>query len=365
MSVEIQNQLAQDYIAAFAQHGSRAYIANLETTVGLHRWGEHLVPITINDGARADTFVCSPRVGYIDYPREELARFPGRAIIPALRAIIEGMGGLLSLSDLDRIVHINNWMMSTNHPVALDSSLVAHQTRELVDRYPAHILAIRSLTRRYCRGLMDTLHGSGWVLLPSRQVFLVDDVVGECQPRRDTRRDERLWARQAFAYEEPETISAADAARIVELYDMLYLDKYSRLNPQYTPCFVAMTQQIGLIRYLLLRNDKGIVEAFGGMYQAGDHSTMPLIGYNTGIAQDEGLYRLACHAGLRFAGQRDLHFNMSSGATGFKRSRGASAEMEYTAFYLHHLPLVRRIPMAALAMVASYVGEPILRKYNL
>jgi hypothetical protein len=365
MSAENQNQLARDYTAAFAQHGSRAYIANLDTTVGLHRWGEHLLPITINDGAKADTFVCSPRVGYIDYPREELARFPARAVIPALRAIIEGMGGLLSLSDLDRIVHIHNWMMSTNHPVKLDHTQAARQTSELADRYPAHVLAIRSLTRRYSRDLIEALCASGWMLLPSRQVFLVDDVAHECLPRRDTKRDERLWARQAYRFEEPEAISDVDAARIVDLYGMLYLDKYSRLNPHYTASFITMTQKIGLLRYLLLRDDQGVIQAFGGMYRSGIHATMPLIGYDTSLSQDHGLYRLACHAGVRFAAQHNLLLNMSSGATAFKRSRGATAEMEYTAFYVSHLPWPRRKPMEILRIITKYIGEPLLLKYNL
>ena len=365
MSAETRNRIAADYVAAFERDGSRAYVENLETEVYLHQWGEHALPTTVNDGGRANTFVCSPEVGYIDYTRDELSRFPNRAVVPALRAIVSGVGGVLRLSDVNRIVHINNWMTSTNHPVDLDLSLTGSQTSSLAEKYPTHLLAIRSLTRRYCAGLMDSLVAAGWVLLPSRQVFLVDDITREIVMRRDSKRDEKLWQRGAFGYEELSAISANDAARIVELYNMLYLEKYSRLNPAYTARFVSMTRAIGMMRYLVLRDGEGVIQGFGAMYQSGRYATMPLIGYNTRMDQDLGLYRLTFHAGSRFAAERNLLFNMSSGATAYKRTRGATAEMEFTAFYLRHLPASRRLPFEALRLVANHVGMPLLRRYDL
>jgi hypothetical protein len=101
------------------------------------------------------------------------------------------------------------------------------------------------------------------------------------------------------------------------------------------------------------------------MYRAGAHATMPLLGYNTAEPQERGLYRLAFHAGTRHALARQLQFNLSSGATSFKRNRGATAEMEFTAFYLRHLPWARRAPFGLLRTVANRLGMPLLRKYEL
>lgn len=362
---EVRNRIAAHYVAAFTRDGSRAYIQNLDTSVGLHSWGQHALPVTVNDGGMAHTFVCSPHVGYIDYPREELSRFPNAAAVPALRAVITGTGKLLALSDMNRIVHINNWMMSTNLPVPLDTSLTARQTRLFSAKYPKHVLAMRSLTRRHSLALMEALEAAGWTLVPSRQVFLVDDVTRESFPRRDSKKDAKIWRQAAFSYEELVSLPAQDASRIAELYGMLYLEKYSRLNPAYTPRFVSMTHEIGMIRYLVLRDEAGIIQGFGGLYQFGAHATMPLIGYNTRIPQKHGLFRLAFHAGSLYAARYGLHFNMSSGATDYKRSRGATAEMEFTAFYLRHLTPLRRMPVAILRAIAQHIGMPILRKYNL
>lgn len=359
------NRIARDYVAAFERDGARALIGNLDTRVGLHHWGEHALPVTVNDGEPAETFVCSPRVGYIAYPIEELARFPNPRLVPALRAIISGVGAFLPDSSVNRIVHLNNWMMSTNLPVALDPALTTSETAALVERFPTHLLAIRSLTRRHSAPLMTALAAAGWLFLPSRQVFLVDDVARDTLPRRDTKRDDRVWRRGAFAYEELDHVGETDARRIAALYAMLYLQKYSRLNPAFTPRFIAMTAAIGMIRYLVLRDGDGVIQAFGGMYRRGEHATMPLIGYNIAMPRDLALYRLAFHAGSLFAARHRLRFNMSSGATAFKRSRGAVAEMEFSAFHLRHLALGRRLPFTMLDAVARHVGMPILRRYDL
>lgn len=365
MSTEVRNRIAEDYVKAFEVDGVCAHIDNLETSVGLRSWGAHVLPITINDGRPARTFVCSPRVGYIDYPREELSRFPNKAAIPILRAIIDSVGLLTSPALMDRVVHINNWMMSTNLPVDLDPSLVPSQTRRLAEDYPEHLLAMRSLTERHNAPLIAALRAAGWKLLPSRQVFLVDDVTRQCLARRDSKRDAKLLRSGAYAYEELEDVDSGDADRIVELYNLLYRVKYSRLNPAYTPRFVTLTHRIGMIRYLVLRDGDGVIQAFGGMHRFGDHATMPLIGHNTDLPQKHGLYRLAFHAGCLYAARHGLRLNMSSGATQFKRSRGATAEMEFTAFYTRHLPISRRLPVAVLRVVADHVGIPILKKYQL
>lgn len=362
---EDRNRIAREYVSAFSRDGPQTYIANLQTSVGLNRWGEHILPMTINDGGQIGTFVCSPRVGLIDYTREELARFPNRALAPLLRAIVDSAGAVLSLADMNRIVHVNNWMMSTNLPVDIDPDLALSQTDNLVARFPDHLLAIRSLNRRHSQGLVDALVSAGWLMLPSRQVYLVDDVEEQLMKRRDARRDEKIWQDGVYAYEEPECVSEADAERIAELYRMLYLEKYSYLNPIFTARFVTMTQEIGLVRYLVLRDGDGVIQGFGGMHRFGRQATMPLMGYNTAVAQDEGLYRLAFHAGSRYAARHGLDFNMSSGAAAFKLNRGATPEMEFTAFYCRHLPLRRRIPFGFLRRIADNVGVPILRRYQL
>jgi hypothetical protein len=360
-----RNLMAKHYVDAFAERGSTAFINNLETQVSLFQWGQHAVPLTVNNGEKARTFVCSPLVGYLDYTREELQRFPNQILAPLLRAIVECVGIILKLSDLNRIVHINNWMMSTNLPVDLDTERTTPVTELLVKEFPTHILAMRSLNQRHSASLIEALVAAGWLLLPSRQVYLVDDVKAESLSRRDSKNDQKIWSNSPFAYEELTQMSSSDAERIAKLYGFLYLEKYSRLNPAFMPDFITLTHELGLVKYLVFRDPEGEIQSFGGFHRLGNYGTMPLMGYNTSLPQDLGLYRLACHAGSLHAAKHGLRLNMSSGAATYKRTRGATPEMEFTAYYLRHLPVRRRLPMQALRLVANGVGIPILRRYEL
>ncbi|MEP1537314.1 MAG: hypothetical protein ABJQ34_15175 [Paracoccaceae bacterium] len=360
-----RNQIVQKFVAAFAKDGPKPFIDNLETQVSEHRWGKHLVPMTINDGISGSAFTCSLRVAYIEYTKEELARFPNRFLVPFLHLLVNTVGLMLLRSNVDRIVHINNWMMSTNLPVDLDPSLTSTQTHEMTRAFPQHLLAIRSLTRQHSDKLMKALENEGWIMLPSRQVFLAQNVAKDSLSRRDARNDEKLWQLGAFDYDELSEMTDADAQRIADLYELLYLDKYSRINPVYTPQFIKLTHSIGMIRYLVLRDKGGQIQGFGGMHQNGRHGTMPLIGYNTQLDRSLGLYRLVCHAGSRYAARHELEFNMSSGAAQYKMTRGAAAEMEFTAFYIRHLPPLRRAPFAVLRLIGNKVAIPLLKRYQL
>lgn len=360
-----QNALAAAFVDGFNAHPSSSLIRNAATTMTLHDWGGVHLPLTINCGEPNSTFVCSPRVAWTDFIREELPRFPKPGLVPPIRAVVRGIEFLARRSELDRIVHVNNWMMSTNLPSGIDPALCVSQTGHLTARFPDHILAMRSLTDRHTGPLMKALRAAGWLFLPARQVFILDDVARQSLTRRDSRSDAKMWRKGVFRHEQMQVMSAGDAERIADLYRSLYLEKYTPLNPHYTPLFVRFAHKIGLLRFFTLRDEAGEIQATGGIHQLGAHATMPFLGYNTALDQKLGLYRLACHAGSLYAAQRGLRLNKSSGATHFKRNRGAAAEMEYTGFYIRHLPQRRQKPFTALDMIAKYIGIPLLEKYAL
>ena len=360
-----QNQLAQAYVAQFNDHAQGALIGNVTTTLRLHQWGEQSLPLSINQGEPNGTFVCCPRIGWVDFVREELAHFPNKWLVPPLRAVVRSLEVLTRICDLDRIVHVNNWLMSTNLPSGIDPDLSADQTRALVAEFPDHILAMRSLSNLQCGPLITALKTAGWIFLPTRQVFIVEDVARDSLSRRDARNDAKLWHNSTFSYEELQIMTQQDAERIAFLYDLLYLQKYSQLNPHYTPTFVRLAHDIGLLRFLVLRDAEGIIQGVGGMRHLGSHATMPLLGYNTTLPRERGLYRLACHAGSLYAQRHGLAYNMSSGATTFKQTRGAVGEIEYTAFYVRHLSRKRRMPFGGLQFIARHIGVPLLQRYNL
>ena len=73
---------------------------------------------------------------------------------------------------------------------------------------------------------------------------------------------------------EREQFEPKDLPRITELYGLLYLDKHSWLNPQYTEAFVsqACSASDGLI-FRGLRHDSGRLDAVFGCFTSGTKAT--------------------------------------------------------------------------------------------
>ncbi len=55
-------------------------------------------------------------------------------------------------------------------------------------------------------------------------------------------------------------------------------------------------------------------------------------------------------------------FNASAGASRFKLNRGATAEIEYSAFYINHLPSLQRCQWKVIQWIVNNIALPFLKK---
>ncbi|SFK89258.1 hypothetical protein SAMN05518846_1231, partial [Brevibacillus centrosporus] len=65
------------------------------------------------------------------------------------------------------------------------------------------------------------------------------------------------------------------------------------------------------------------------------------------------------------ARKKELLLHQSAGVGAFKADRGAVGEVEYTAVYVRHLPLSRRIVWRVLSWILLRFGVPLIQKYQL
>ena len=165
---------------------------------------------------------------------------------------------------------------------------------------------------------------------------------------------------------DPETgvSGRATLERIAELYGMLYLGKYSRLNPDYSPEFIALAQRSGLLRFLLLERD-GRIDGVIGYTVAHGLLAAPVVGYDTTLPQEAGLYRMLSYLIARTAHDESADLHASSGVADFKRHRGAEPELEYFAVYARHLGIGPRAAWAALDLLVSRVAAPAVLRAGL
>jgi hypothetical protein len=90
-----------------------------------------------------------------------------------------------------------------------------------------------------------------------------------------------------------------------------------------------------------------------------------MLGYDTALPQEMGLYRLLMALLLKTAKERSLMLHLSSGAGAFKRSRGGKATLEYTAIYSEHLSPSKRMFVKKLSKLLNRYLPDAFEKYQI
>ncbi|MEO1220753.1 MAG: GNAT family N-acetyltransferase [Pseudomonadota bacterium] len=356
---------ASNYLHSLASIGLGKLIPNVRTKLLGLRAGDRVLPVTVNDGAIGASYVSEPYSAYILYARREI-ELVGAGLEKWLFLPLIGIAALLlRLARINRIVHLDNWLLSTNLHGDWEGEDLADIRRLILDRFPDHILAIRSLDPWSSPRLLDCAVEDGWDLMPSRQIWVTSDMNAQWKPRHSVAEDRRVLRKSGLQVETLTAITREDAERIEELYAMLYLEKYSQLNPAFSADWIMETCRLGVIQYCCARDNKGVIQAISGTLQRGDVITAPVVGYDTTKPQSLGLYRIASLLFSEEAHEQGLRLNGSAGAASFKRYRGAQPEIEYSAFFTAHLPFVRRVILKGISSLLTRIAVPYMRKHKL
>ena len=208
------------------------------------------MPVTINDAEYDNSYVCSPYTAYATYPRLEVDNIPGRILPAALRVLLHSAGPVLRAAQVNRVVCVNNWLLSTNLYPAISPEFVPEVTRHLAEQFPLHAIVFRSLNYVTNRELCERLAHSGYLLAPSRQIFLIDGRTNVYLRKQNARWDRKLLESTKYRVVPHESLQTSDAVRIEQMYRSLYVEKYSQHNPQPT---VEMIEELLRRRLLSMR----------------------------------------------------------------------------------------------------------------
>jgi hypothetical protein len=342
-------------------------IANLQTELVVVKTGTAAIPMTINKASDPATcYICCPSVAYVDYAREELRNFARSPLARrALSWLLDIAGPLMRGTGFDNQVQPNNWLLSTNIWCGANPDDILRMTGDLLARFPESAIVWRSLNDRSDIAAIESFRATGYRLYPARQIYLYDCRATLPPLRRDLKNDIKLTGVPGYDICGPGDIRPSDFERIADLYKMLYLEKYTSLNPHYTARFMARMHECGFIEFHGLRTGAGELAGVIGFFSQGNVMTAPVVGYDTTLPQADGLYRRLVAIGMLEARARRQLYNMSAGAAMFKRTRGGEPAIEYIAIYNSHLPLKRRVAGWVVRKILSRIGVPIMRKYQL
>lgn len=353
------------YLEPLMREGAEPFIANVQTTLQIAVIDDLILPLTINEGEYDNAYVVSPYTHYVAYAKQELMLLKSPLLEKGLSVLLDALGYGMKKSHFNRVVHINNWLLSTNLFPRLNGEQLLAVLEAVKGRFPNHAIVIRSLSASLHEELMDSLRTGGCKLVPSRQIYLYranDPGFGNAKARWLLKRDYELIAKHGYDFVSAAEMTEDDIPRIAELYKLLYLDKYSLHNPQFSKAYIALAKEAGILKLYGLRKN-GRLDAVMGYFCR--NGTTPLFGYDTTLPQSVGLYRMLSACLIRQSRENGHLLHESAGAAQFKRNRGAIPDFEYSAVYDRHLPLGRRWVWSLLEGLLNKAGVPLMRKLKL
>jgi hypothetical protein len=361
-----EGRLARAFFQIFLSAPTSQWISNIHTTVYCLQIDQFFLPITVNERGEENSYVTSTE-GIVRYAKEEAARLQPRWLRPCLRTLLGAAQSFLRAARVDCAVTVNNWLFSTNLYPDVSAEQVERILVFLQERFPEHCILWRSLNTDLNPRIMDALRQRQCVALCMRRVYLYDPRRPEllnAKQRWKQRVDRKLIAQKGYEVQSGDQLSDGDFRRIHSLYGMLYLEKYTAQNPQFTVDFLREAGREGLFSYRVLRK-AGRIDAVLGYWKRHGVMTGPIFGYDTRLAQTVGLYRMLTALALGEAEEKLLFLHHSAGAGQFKRVRGMQPQLDYMIIYTQHLPRWRRFPWVFLASLFNHIGRPLALRLKL
>ncbi len=353
-------EMIKHYFEPLIKNGSTYFIKNVQTDLFLLEIDNMLLPITVNNKEFNNSYVTSPYTHYISYAKEELWELNNPRLEKFLSSMIDIIGGLLRKSNVNKVVIVNNWLLSTNlmGPL-LTKSQIKRMTEFITSTFPHHTILFRSMTRALHHEFMETMQHFGYEKIMSRAIYLLDHPVTLTKKQKKTlQQDKRLFEKFHYYVREPKEV---DIPHIKKLYSKLYIDKYSRHNPQFTKEFFEHAYKHKLLQFSLLCQGETVKGVIGYWVRA-DVLTTPILGYDTTSNIKEGLYRVLSYLITENILHNKYVGHRSAGAGEFKRKRGSVQHIEYTYIFQKHLPVYKRIAWGLLRAIMALFVEPMAKK---
>jgi len=352
-----QGLFVYKYMKPFMESGSEKLISNLKTEPMLLDIDGVLLPVTKNETEYENSYVCSLLTHYITYTKEELDIVGAKGLKLFINPLLDTLGFVARLFKINKVVIVNNFMLSTN----LYYPLSQNQYREILDflrhKFSEHLILFRSLNEDYNVREIEVLSSLNCRKIASRRVYLLKRENIKSVHNKNLKKDKELLKQESYYFEKA---MLEDLPVIKQFYDSLYLRKYSKQNPQFTEAFYKNIIENELFDVQVLKqgnSPKGVY----GLFSYGSGVTAPIFGYSYGESLSAGIYRVLSLWGINLIEKgSNLKINFSSGVSDFKRCRGAVGKTEYSLFFSGHLPWYRRMFLLTFSVLINKIALPIM-----
>lgn len=338
-----EGELAKRYLLPLIKEGPENFISNAKTKLSILTLGELIIPISVNEGEYDNSYLLSTYF-IIANLKEKLEKLPTWLQLLA-NPMVNLLGKLLKLIKINKVVIINNWLLTTNLYPDLSKAEIGKITHFLKESFPDHYLMFRSIQNYKGTKVYEGLNFENYRMIPSRQVYLYDPLrKQELSPSiiRKQKKDTNRLIRSGYSVETAQTLTNTDITRLLELYQNVYLSKYTKYSPNYTEKYLRDAIKNRTLYFKLLKKNS-IIYGVAGFLQKNDYLLIPFFGYDTKLPQEESLYRMLSSVIMEEVERLNVVSHQGSGAPDFKKYRGFQELQEYVAIYDRHLPFMRRL----------------------
>ena len=194
-------------------------------------------------------------------------------------------------------------------------------------------------------------------------IYLCDPSEKQVWKRNHVKQDAKLLVNGDVEIVRQCELHLNDLTELRDVFRQLFIDKHSHLNPDFSPAFFELCLETTFLELIGLRWQGRWVGVLGlYIHPESGWLTTPLIGYDTGLPQELGLYRRLMAILLSEAKNRGCRLHYSSGASQFKRARGGVPALEYTAVYDQHLPTRQRKATSLLIKLFQQFAPTMLKR---
>ena len=348
--------------------GGKHWVSNVTADIHAVDIAGHSYPVTLlTHSDWQESYVASPRSTWLRYARHELIRHVPPALANVVKAgsclIFGPLSALMRASKLDQAAIIGNYLISTNLYPEWHSDDIAEMTSVMCGRHHDIPLMIRNICPEVSPALMENLRAQGWKMMPSRMIYLCDPSEKQVWKRNHVKQDAKLLVNGDVEIVRQCELHLNDLTELRDVFRQLFIDKHSHLNPDFSPAFFELCLETTFLELIGLRWQGRWVGVLGlYIHPESGWLTTPLIGYDTGLPQELGLYRRLMAILLSEAKNRGCLLHYSSGASQFKRARGGVPALEYTAVYDQHLPTRQRKATSLLIKLFQQFAPTMLKR---
>lgn len=346
-----------DYLHGMLSRGPDHFIDNARVAMSALRCGSGLLPLVESDNNGKSTEICDLYTHYVGYLVQDLMR-QGKPWASRLTRERNRLAQVLFvIGSLKRALYLDNFLLSTNPALRLDTEMASAATQHLVSHFPSQALVVRSVNPDCDRASFYALKQAGFQMIRSRTVYLFDVMSESVIKRSNNKTDARLMKRHGYRTITDISELKSQSLRLTDLYRHLYLNKHPDLNPACNHRFFELALDTGMLNFVGFSNE-GSIDAFATYFIDGDFLVASSIGYDLSKPKATGLYRIIIAWLIGEARKQGLRVNISSGSGSFKKLRGGEPSDEFDAVYYAHLPARTRFSWNCMQRLSNRYLKP-------